>query len=224
MSKAEVLNDKDGELINFYCQLHKHGRKLVREVNAMPYSRRVFTSTRNDRPRGTFARATRFWYLNRVAFGAKRDRPTFGVKATGRTWVLPPTVLESLDATIERLRGVLFESLDVTRLIELYDRPATLFYVDPPYYNTSQSYACQFTEQDHTRLAQCLEKIKGMFLLSYNDCQEVRYLYSGYSRLAVTTRYSMGRNSSAGRKSGATGSARELLISNRPLAAQAKQD
>ena len=84
ISVAEILNDFDGELINFYYVLHSQGRKLAREVDSMPYGRRLFVKTRDDRPRSAFRRAVRFWYLNRVAFGARRRRPTFGVQVSKR--------------------------------------------------------------------------------------------------------------------------------------------
>jgi DNA adenine methylase len=125
-SSCEILNDADGELMNFYYLLHKSGRRLAAEVDAMPYSRGLFARQLHAKPRSAFRRAVRFWYLNRVAFGAKRTGSSFGVRASGRAWVLPAGVLRYLNATIERLRGVVLESVDVVRLIQLYDRPTTL--------------------------------------------------------------------------------------------------
>ena len=212
VSKAEILNDADGELINFYYILHKHGRRLAREVNSMPYSRKLFNCVRDDRPRYSFKRAVRFWYLNRVVFGGKRAG-TFGVKASERAHVLVARLLGELDLLIERLRGVSFESVDVVRLIELYDRPTTLFFVDPPYLGVSQDYACKFAPVDHERLARALRKVKGMFLLSYNNVAAVRKLYRGSHTRRLTTRYTMGCNSA----SGGSSEAHELLISNRRL-------
>jgi DNA adenine methylase len=212
-SSCEILNDTDGELINFYYVLHKAGRRLATEVNAMPYSRALFGKQLRARPRGAFRRATRFWYLNRVAFGAKRRGSSFGVRATGRAMVLHDALLKNLDAVMERLRGVVFEAVDVARLLELYDRSTTLFYVDPPYWGTAQPYACQFADDDHARLAAALAKVKGRWLLSYNDCRRVRRLYSGYHVRRLDVRYTIGCNSA----SQAAEQAGEVLISNRPF-------
>lgn len=213
ISVAEILNDFDGELINFYYVLHAQGRKLAREVDSMPYSRRLFVKVLADQPRSAFRRAVRFWYLNRVVFGAKRLGHSFGVKVTTRSNVLPQGILDSLDALIERLRGCLFEALDVVRLIELYDRPTTVFYLDPPFYGTSQAYACLFGRDDHERLCRALKRLRGAWLLSYNDCPEIRRLYRGFRRRRLDVRYTMGCNSSTGGADRAV----ELLISNRPL-------
>ena len=53
-SDVEILNDLDEELINFYRVLHKRGRRLASEVDAMPYSRRLFNQVRTARPTGQF--------------------------------------------------------------------------------------------------------------------------------------------------------------------------
>ena len=38
-----------------------------------------------------------------------------------------------------------------------------------------------FTPDDHQRLRAALEPVKGRFILSYNDCPQVRELYKGYT-------------------------------------------
>ena len=68
---------------------------------------------------------------------------------------------------------------DFEKLIKQYDRPEAFFYCDPPYYNTEDYYEdVGFTRADHERLANALLSINGFFLLSYNDCPEIRELYS----------------------------------------------
>lgn len=214
-SACEVLNDADGELINFYQVLHKRGKRLAAEVDAMPYSRALFNRIHRESPAGGFRRALRFWYLNRVAFGSKRRKPSFGVCASHRPSVLPASILCNLAATIERLRGVSFESLDLVRLLGMYDRPTTLFYVDPPYYGLSQDYVCTFAEADHVRLAEALANLQGHWLLSYNDCPQIRALYRGYPRRRRRLRYTLGCNARTGRNPDRK--AVELLLSNRPF-------
>jgi len=215
---TEVLNDADGELINFYHQLHRRGKCLAIEVDAMPYSRKLFSAMLHARSTRSFRRAVRFWYLNRVAFGAKRDRPTYGV-TTRHATVLPDSILLNLDATIERLRGVAFESVDVVRAVELYDRQNALLYVDPPYYGLSQDYAATFGEADHSRLAAALRRVKGQWLLSYNDCPHIRALYADYTIHRRDIRYSLRNAKGCGRGSDGKSLARklsgELLIGNR---------
>jgi len=217
-SRCEVLNDLDGELIAFYQVLHRSGRRLAREVDGMPYSRALFYRLRDGRPRSAFARARRFWYLNRVSFGAIRSGAAFGPKSTGRGLVLPASVLGDLDRTIERLRGVVFESVDAVRFLKLYDRPTTLFYLDPPYVDVSDGlYMVPFGEADHERLRAALAGLKGSWLLSYGDCPEIRRRYRGVPVRRFDMRYSIRSNTRQAKAGPEPKRGWELLISNRPF-------
>lgn len=68
---------------------------------------------------------------------------------TGRTFGVSPamparfdvTKLEAMLAEVhERLAGVVIERLPWDRLIARYDRPETLFYLDPPYWGNEADY------------------------------------------------------------------------------------
>jgi DNA adenine methylase len=214
-STSEVLNDADGELVNFYRQLHRRGRRLAAEVDSLPYSRSVFDKFHSSLPASAFARAVRFWYSNRVCFGARAKGQSFGMLAQKRAIVLPAGVFASLDLLIERLRGVLLESRPAIDCILAYDRPRTLFYVDPPYMGTSNHYTTDLSKRDHHDLAACLRGIDGRFLLSYNDCPTVRSLYRGLPiRKTAPVHYSIGGASVHGNRHKQVS---ELLISNRPF-------
>ena len=71
-------------------------------------------------------------------------------------------------------------------MIIQYDRPDAFFYCDPPYFETEGHYAVVFTKEDHIRLRDTLKKIRGKFLLSYNDCEFIRELYKDYYIESVT--------------------------------------
>ena len=78
-----------------------------------------------------------------------------------------------------RLQTVVIENLDFERLIRIYDRPASFFYCDPPYYKTEDFYKdVVFGRKDHERLHETLMNCQGKFLLSYNDCPEIRELWN----------------------------------------------
>jgi DNA adenine methylase len=205
-SKAEVLTDVDGDLVNLYRVLQTRGRRLLREVDALPYSRSVFDRLWFSRPRDAMKRAVRFLYINRTCFGGKMEGHSFGVKVESRSNVLPNWVRLDPDALVERMRGVLLESMDVCRLIEVYDRPGTLYFVDPPYLGLSQPYAGRFDGLDHARLAESLRRIVGKFLLTCNDCAAIRRLYDGLPIRAVETTYSLHRGE--GKRAG------EIIVSN----------
>jgi DNA adenine methylase len=76
--------------------------------------------------------------------------------------------ISKLSKIQSRLRNVVIKNRDFERLLKTYDRQGALFYLDPPYYK-AESFYQGFERSDHERLLECLKKIKGQFVLSYND-------------------------------------------------------
>lgn len=87
----------------------------------------------------------------------------------------------------KRLQHVVIENVDFEQLLKTYDRPGALFYLDPPYYEAEKYYPDRFQPEDHERLNQALKKLQGKFILSYNDCPEIRTMYQDY-KIAETDR------------------------------------
>lgn len=109
-----------------------------------------------------------------------------------------------------RLAGVVIECLPFDQFIQHYDRPTTLFYLDPPYWGSESDYGKHaFKRDDFDVLAACLRALKGRFILSINDVPEIREIFSGFAIEAVTTTYSI-------QGKGKAPKAAELIISNPP--------
>ena len=84
-----------------------------------------------------------------------------------------------IDMASMRLQKVLIENRDFEKLIKQYDSPGSFFYCDPPYFATENYYKdVGFTAKDHLRLRDTLLEIKGKFLVSYNDCPEIREIWN----------------------------------------------
>lgn len=110
-----------------------------------------------------------------------------------------------------RMANVVVENQDFETLIKHYDRPDAFFYADPPYFSTEDMYAVGFGWDDHVRLRDTLKNIKGKFLLSYNDCPQIRQLYDGFSLFDFSRTHSMAQRYEAGKEF------KELLIGNYDL-------
>lgn len=76
------------------------------------------------------------------------------------------------------------------------------------YFSTEDMYEVGFGWDDHVRLRETLGRIKGKFLLSYNDCPEIRELYDGFSLFDFSRTHSMAQRYEAGKEF------KELLIAN----------
>jgi DNA adenine methylase len=62
------------------------------------------------------------------------------------------------------------ENMDFQDVIGKYDSESTYIYLDPPYWKTENYYSNHdFDRQDHERLANTLQNVKGKFSLSYYD-------------------------------------------------------
>jgi DNA adenine methylase len=62
------------------------------------------------------------------------------------------------------------ENMDFAEVIAKYDSPTTYIYLDPPYWKTENYYSNHdFDRDDHERLANVLDEVKGKFSLSYYD-------------------------------------------------------
>lgn len=176
----EVFNDANGELINLYRIVKYHPEALQKELEWLLMSREQFFDELNRNVRGMtdIQRAARFFCLIKESFGTARR--TFGVSSRDIS-----KAVDYLKEVSGRLNKVVIENHDFEQLIKTYDRPEALFYLDPPYYEAEKYYPDRFNPEDHKRLRECLGSIKGKFILSYNDCQQIRDLYEGYTIVEV---------------------------------------
>lgn len=213
-SKAEVLNDIDGELVNFWRVIQNHLEPFLDYFKFAVVSRKLFDLEKVKRPETLtdLQRAARYYYLQRLSFGGKPVSRHFGAAASAPPGLHLESVSERLLEVHWRLQEVYIENLNAFVCIERYDRPDTLFYLDPPYYGLCQDYAGKFAHADYVRLADLLATIKGRFLLSLNDCKEVREVFSKFDSKRATLTYTVcnARLANAGRDEQRA----ELLIHN----------
>jgi len=193
--KAEVINDWSADVATFFRILQRHYVAFMDMLRFQVTTRegferlvRVDPTTLTD-----LERAARFLFLQRTAFGGKVRGRTFGVQPgmPGRFDVtkLGP-LLEDVPA---RLAGVVIERLPYAEFLRRYDRPGTLFYLDPPYFGSESDYGQGlFSREDFQLMAVALRALRGRFILSLNDHPEVRRIFAGFPLREVETTYSIG--------------------------------
>ena len=111
-----------------------------------------------------------------------------------------------LEDVHQRLSNVVIECLPWEAFIPRYDRPETLFYLDPPYYGCESYYGPGFDRSQFEQLAQVLAGIKGRFLMCLNDTPVVRSIFDDLHIDTVDATYSV--------NSGAAKRVTEVIISN----------
>ena len=73
-------------------------------------------------------------------------------------------------------------------IIKLLDSKQSFFYFDPPYHcatDNGRYYRYTFSGSEHEQLAVYLSDLRGKFILSYDDSEIVRELYSDYNLVDV---------------------------------------
>jgi DNA adenine methylase len=205
---SEAINDWNDDVANLFRILQHHYVPFMDMLRFQITSRSNFEKLLALEPSSLtdLQRAARFIYLQRTAFGGKVTQQAFGTDTYqgGRFDItaLGPV----LEAIHERLGRVRIERLPWSDFIDRYDRPHTLFYLDPPYYGNETDYgAGMFAREEFDAMAEQLARIRGRFILSLNDRSEVRRIFAGFAFEEAELNYSIGNNHRPCR-------ARELII------------
>ena len=193
--KAEVINDASRDVANLFRVLNRHYAAFIDMLRFQLTSRADFQRLK-DTPAEVLTdleRAARFLYLQRVSFGGKVRARSFGYSTTEGGRFNLTTLEPMLQEVHERLAGVVIECLDWREVMERYDRPVTLFYLDPPYFGHEKDYGeGLFSRTDFEDMAARLARLKGRFILSLNDRKEVRQVFRDFKIQGVAVSYTAG--------------------------------
>ncbi|SRR6266536_5978100 len=140
----EVINDIDNDIVNFFEQLRNNHEELCRLISLTPYAEQELILARiNGYDVSNLEKARRFLIQSMMAingvFGEERGGFSYsnsysrnGRDARVNRWYNLP---ERLIPVVERLKSVRVEKEDARKLLRKYiNRPATLVYLDPPYF------------------------------------------------------------------------------------------
>lgn len=190
--KSEVINDWSEDVSTFFRVLQHHYTAFLDMCRFQITSRSGFEKLKALDPASLtdLQRSARFLYLQRLAFGGKVSGRNFGVRPSAPANFDITKLAPMLEAIHERLSCVVIERLPWHEFILRYDRPGTLFYLDPPYFGSENDYGKgMFDRADFARMAMLLRHLKGRFILSINDRPEIRDIFSEFSTTHVETTY-----------------------------------
>lgn len=144
-SPKEVYNDVNGELVNLFKMVKYHPEALEKELEYLVLSREIFMDCKEQMKIESLTeiqRAARFYTLLKQSYGANMESFLMKNRDLKRS-------LEYLDTISHRLKRVIIEHMSYEKLIPLYDKKDTLFYIDPPYFQTEFYYGNNFGQEDH---------------------------------------------------------------------------
>lgn len=199
----EVINDLDDEVVNVFDQLRKNSNALCNAVALTPYAFDEFDDARNEvRSTDPLERARQFLVATMMTvnsttahkgscgFSYSQSFARGGMEARVSRWYNLP---ERLARVVERLRTVRVEKRDARELVGMFsNRPATLMYLDPPYFvKRAYEYAIDAKDEKfHLELLEACCRSRAMILISgYRNklYDSILTAKNGWSQVTIDT-------------------------------------
>lgn len=167
----EVLNDKDGRIVNFFRVLRdvEQSKELIRLLELTPYSKEEYYWAKGYDGDDPIEKA-RAWFVGiNQSFGGKPFNGWGRSKAARHHAVSYAIKTKHLGPICSRLQGVYIEQDDALQILSRWDSTNTCFYLDPPYPGTDQGSYKGYTQGDFEALCAAAAKVKGSVVLSCYD-------------------------------------------------------
>jgi len=182
---AEVYNDLDDTVVTVFRTLRDPATaaELHRRIELTPFARAEFDWT-YEAPTDDVDLAHKAIVRSFFGFGSDsvtrscrtgfRAKMSDGKATPAQAW---STFADAIPSFTRRLRGVVIEKRPALEILDRYDTPETLYYVDPPYPHGTRSslgrrgtathgYRHELTDDDHRALLERLRSLDGMVILS----------------------------------------------------------
>ncbi len=186
--------DRFRPLVNFWSHAMQHSAKIADIVKEYhPLEKEIFYELQQRRLRASKRDAAVFYVLNRSSFsgstlsgGMSPGHPRFNEPAIER--------LRKFDKHPD-LNNIHVCQADFEKALNMH--PTAFAFLDPPYLlDNSNLYGKRGSTHknfNHERLKKCLDK-HPKWLLTYNDCPEIRELYKDYDIQSISWTYGMSKD------------------------------
>ena len=195
---VETLNDIDGEIVNLFRVLREHSEQLIEKIQLTPYSREEYRLA-SEPCEDPVERARRFMVRTTQSIGGKkssgwRNHKQAKIGGTACKWNGIP---ETLETAVSRLKGntqnlVQIENMDALELIQKYNFPDVLMYLDPPYVKdtrrTKYIYNHEMDDQGQIKLLDVISKSTAKIILSGYQCDLYDQMLPGWNKDTLQTR------------------------------------
>lgn len=203
-SPVEIINDIDGDLMNFFRVIKQQPEAFISSFDLTLISREEFDrlAALDSSQLDELERAYRFYYLIMAGWGGELNYPRFQTSITdgghgNRLIGAIKTLRQRIEPVHKRLSTVIIENMDWESCIKRYDREGVFMYVDPPYPGNGVNYAHNMRNwEDHCDLANVLAETQSKWILSSYDKPEIRELFYQHKIIPVTSASGMRKSKS----------------------------
>lgn len=99
--------------------------------------------------------------------------------------------IEKIGKFSDRIKVYNEDALDLLKNVDSILTSNSLIYLDPPYYVKGQGlYRNFYVHEDHKKIREALDKVKTKWIVSYDNCPEIKEIYNGYRQEDYELNYS----------------------------------
>ena len=200
-AKRLLLNDIDRAVVAFWRAVLNHGERFARKIERVP-----LTVAEWDRQKKIYGSETRgfelgfaCFYLNRTNRSGIMKGGIIGGREQDGPWLIDARfnrrALADRVLAIGRLRRhISVTSDDALAFLDGFAAerfPKSFCYLDPPYFAKGKKlYTNYYKPKDHADIAARVKRLKQPWLLTYDDCKDIRDLYKSSRVLESELSYS----------------------------------
>lgn len=172
-SSIEVINDSNGNVVNFYQVMKNNFDELLHLVNESLYSEQLHKDAlriyKSNRGYSRIKKAWAFWfvtnfsYANKPGGGWKFDNGTKG----SHIGVTFHRKKDEFKLYANRLDKVQICRRDAIQVVKDRDFADTFLFLDPPYINSDQGHYKGYKQKDFDALIKALSGFKGKFMICH---------------------------------------------------------
>lgn len=209
-----VFNDGDSRIAAMWYVIGYESERMIEDLKQAIPSIKLFyeaKSKANDDNSDMYEKGFYTYLLNRFcrsgyidggAIGGKEQTGKYKIDSRFNKERLIQHILK-IQELVEKQKISFVGPDDAINFMEQYQNQSVFAYIDPPYYQKGK--LCYKERVNHYKLASyLLDKSNNEWLLSYDDCKEIREMYDGCAFYDLFIDYS-NNNSTRGKT-------RELLI------------
>jgi DNA adenine methylase len=183
-----LLNDIDEGVVAFWRAVLNENERFAKRIEQVPLSVREWDRQRTtyDTERRGFDLGFAFFYLNRTNRSGIMNGGIIGGRDQKGPWGIDARFNRKELAARVRALAKFRRAITVTRMdaLTFLEAVATngqdrvLAYLDPPYFGKGRDlYTNYYTRADHVAIAAKLRGFRLPWLLTYDDCSDIRKLY-----------------------------------------------
>lgn len=197
------INDFDLAVYNFWKSVTTETEEFLRILHRTPvtieeWHRQKFIldnpSVCNDLEHGFAAfflnRTNRSGILKGGVIGGKNQDGHYKLDARFNKENLSKRI-EKIGEYTDHIKVYNLDALDLLNKVDSMLPKDSLIYLDPPYYVKGQGlYRNFYIHEDHVQIREALDDVKTKWIVSYDNCPEIKEIYSGYRQENYELNYS----------------------------------